>query len=174
MRNGNVMNKRILATVAGLILVAAGGAAIAQVSKQGGPVQVGADQMHSEQSTHTMFLDGRVEILQDNARLRADHAKIVYATEGGDIISMEATGNIYYVTQGAQNEQTVMKGDAAVYTKSEDTMVVTGDVILQQGQSVMSGNRLVSQVSKGITTMDAKGRVTGVFYPNKSAAPAVK
>ncbi len=174
MRNGNVMKKRILATVAGLILVAAGGTAIAQVSKQGGPVQVGADQMHSDQNSHTMFLDGRVEILQDNARLRADHAKIVYATEGGDIISMEANGNIYYVTQDAQNQQTIMKGDNAVYTKSEDAMVVTGDVILQQGQSVMSGNRLVSQVSKGITTMDAKGRVKGVFYPNKAAVPAAK
>lgn len=159
----------------------------AQVSGQGGPVQVGADVQHIDQNSNTMFLDGRVEIMQDQARLRADHAKIVYAQQGGDIVSMEASGNVYYVTKDAQQQDTVMKGDNAVYTKADDTMVVTGGpVILQQGPNVSTGNRLVSQVSKGITTFTAnateagQGRVRTVLYPSKDkankavAAPAAK
>ncbi len=174
------MKQGVFAGLAALMVIVAAPAG-AQVSNQGGPVQVGADQMHSDQNTRTMYLDGRVEMIQDNARLRADHAQILYAEGGGDVQHMEASGNIYYVTTDTQGQQTIIKGDNAVYNKSDDTMVVTGDVILQQGQSVMTGNRLTSQVQKGITTLDAnptqtgKGRVKAVLYPTKdgkSTAPA--
>ncbi|MBP2159971.1 MULTISPECIES: lipopolysaccharide transport periplasmic protein LptA [Asticcacaulis] len=166
------MNIRIGAALTVLALTAGG--ATAQVSGQGGPVQIGADSQRIEQQANAMYLDGRVEILQDKARLRTDHATITYAEPGGDINRIEATGNIFYVTVDAQGQQTIMKGDNAVYTKADDTMVVTGNVILQQGQNVSTGNRLVSQVSKGITTFTAnpggqtKGRVRSVLYPNNN------
>ncbi len=176
--NGAQMTYRLLAGVAALTVIAAAAVVapvMAQVSRQGGPVQWSSDQVHSDQNTNTIFLDGRVEIQQDQARLRADHAQIMQATQGGDVSHIEATGNIYYITTDAQNQQTVIRGDNAVYNKSDDTMVMTGDVVMKQGQSVMSGTRLVSQVSKGITTLDAKtangpGRAKGVFYPNQAAA----
>jgi lipopolysaccharide export system protein LptA len=168
------MKIRMAAALA--VLALTGGAATAQVSGQGGPVQVGADSQRIEQQANTMYLDGRVEILQDKARLRTDRATITYAEAGGDINRIEATGNIFYVTVDAQGQQTIMKGDNAVYTKADDTMVVTGNVILQQGQNISTGNRLVSQVSKGITTFTAdpggqtKGRVRSVLYPNNGPA----
>jgi lipopolysaccharide export system protein LptA len=169
-KNGRTMKIRMAAALTVVALMA--GAATAQVSGQGGPVQVGSDSQRIDQQANTMYLDGRVEILQDKARLRTDRATIIYSQAGGDINRIEATGNIYYVTVDAQGQQTIMKGDNAVYTKADDTMVVTGNVILQQGQNVSTGNRLVSQVSKGITTFTAnpggqtKGRVRSVLYPS--------
>ena len=79
-----------------------------------------------------------------------------------------------FVTKDAQGQDTIVRGDNAVYTKSDDTMVMTGKVIMQQGQNVMTGSRLTSQVSKGITTLDpgGQGRVSGVFFPNKDQAKA--
>ncbi|MDI7775876.1 LptA/OstA family protein [Asticcacaulis sp. EMRT-3] len=166
------------------LLVAAAGLAQAQVSSQGGPVMMGSDTASMNQTDRTSTLDGRVEIIQNDSRLRADHVVITYlpgqtANSMGPIDTITATGNIYYVTPDS-----TMKGDKAVYTKSNDTMVVTGDVILQQGQNVMTGNRLVSQVSAHITTLDANptssgpGRVHAVFYPDdngkKGTAPAAK
>ncbi len=150
-------------------------ATVAQVSPQGGPVQWSADQVHSDQTTNTFYLDGRVEIIQDQARLRADHAKMIQSTQGGEVTNIEANGNIYYITKDAQGQDTIVRGDNAVYTKSDDTLVMTGDVVMQQAQNVMTGSRLTSQVSKGISTLDpgAKGRVKGIIYPgNKAPAPA--
>src|SRR3569623_1281098 len=108
------MKQGVFAGLAALVVFVASPSG-AQVSNQGGPVQVGADQVHSDQNTHTMYLDGRVEMMQDNARLRSDHAKIAYAEGSGDIQHMEADGNIYYVTTDAQGQQTIIKGDHAVY-----------------------------------------------------------
>ena len=62
---------------------------------------------------------------------------------------------------------TVVRGDKAVYTRADDTLVVTGDVVLTQGQNVLKGSRLVVYVGAGRATMDqGPGRVRGVFYPD--------
>ncbi len=154
-------------------VVALAGASLAQVSSKGGPTMMGSDTQSMNQADHTQVMDGRVEIIQADARLRADHVVITYlppvggGSGFGDMSVIEATGNIYYVTP-----ESTIKGDKAVYTKANDTMVLTGDVIPQQGQNVTTGNRLVSQVGTGITTMDAnpttsgKGRVRSVIYPD--------
>lgn len=143
----------------------------AQVSSQGGPIMVGSDTASMDQAARTQVLDGRVEITQNDARLRADHVVLTYLpgqTDNslGPIDTITATGNVYYV-----RPDSTVKGDKGVYTKSNDTMVVTGDVILTQGKSVMTGNKLVSQVGKHISTLDANpvngstGRVHAVLYP---------
>lgn len=153
--------------------------AFAQISGKSGPVMFGADHNEANAKDHTQTLDGRVEMLQDTARLRADHVKVFSAAPKGDanasgfgeIIRIEAEGNIYY-TDTANNQ--IIKGDHGVYTKADDTMVITGDVILRQGDNVSTGNRLSYNETSGQMLFDAnpvngaKGRVTGVFYPDNS------
>ena len=75
-------------------------------------------------------------------------------------------------------------GDYAIYTKSADTLKVTGNVVLQRGQNVANGNLLVDQVHAGLISLTSdvnsanKGRVRAVMYPDKktdgTAAPASK
>jgi len=153
-------------------LIAAGiiatGGAQAQVSSEGGPVMVGGDSMHMDELAHTQTLVGRVEIIQDNARLRAD--KVVITRQAGpngrgfgEVVTIVATGNVYYVTPDS-----TMKGDQAVYTKATDDMVLTGDVILTQNQNVTTGTRLVYNLTQKTTTFDAgTGRVKAIIYPGK-------
>jgi lipopolysaccharide export system protein LptA len=108
---------------------------------------------------------------RSDSRLQADNVKIIHSpAQGGsgfgEVITIEARGNVYYVTP-----QETVKGDMAVYTASTDTMIISGEVILKQGLNVLTGNRLTIQVGAEKTTMDAtpgtstKGRVRGVFYP---------
>ena len=85
----------------------------------------------------------------------------------GDIERMVATGNVYFVTPTQ-----VVRGDEATYTRASDTIVVTGDVILTQGENVLTGSRLTVEVASGRATMDgapteAGRRVRGVFYPDE-------
>ncbi len=175
------MNKHgALAMAAGGLLAVTAAAASAQdVSGKGGPVQVGGDNWHADQSVHTEYWDGRVEVQQDGARLRADHIKLIHAGGGdsgdskawGEVVRMEAQGNVYYVT-----EDRTMTGDNAVYTKADDTVVITGgNVILKQGQNVMTGTRLVAHPNAGTSTFDSSqdstnhGRVRAVIYPDQDA-----
>jgi lipopolysaccharide export system protein LptA len=144
------------------------------VAKGTSPIMYSADNMVADNSQHLVTFEGRVELLQEDARLRADFVKIIYAkTPGTDkwdkVSRIEATGNIYYVI-----DDQVMKGDQAIYTEDNETMVMTGDVVLTQGKNVMAGNRLVYNVKEGKSVMDGsptgngKGRVKGVFYPDQS------
>lgn len=157
----------LIATGLSMMLCGAG-ASHAQVSGGNGPVMVGGDSMHMDEVAHTQTVTGRVEVTQDDARLRAD--KVVITRQPGpngkgfgEVITMVATGNIYYVTP-----ESTMKGDQAVYTKATDQMVVTGDVILTQNQNVTTGTRLVYDMTQKTTNFDAgSGRVKAIIYPDK-------
>lgn len=109
-------------------------------------------------------LDGRAEILQGENRFRAERLDI--ATDAANAVTrVEASGEVFYVTP-----RETMRGDRAVYTPSNDTVVITGDVILTQGDNVMTGGRLTYNLRTETARMDGSsgGRVQGVFRPSRS------
>lgn len=127
----------------------------ADASRQ--PVQYGADS--GEYTPEGFSLRGRAEVTQGSNRLRASNIRGF--TSGGDLNRIEASGDVYFVTPDQS-----MKGDRAVYTLNDGNVVVTGDVILTQGKSVLTGNRLVYNVRTETARIEGGGgRVQGVFYP---------
>ena len=90
------MKMRMAAALTALALTglaAIGGVATAQVSGQGGPVQVGSDSQRIDQQANTMYLDGRVEILQDKARLRTvNQDRLGGASMDGEV---KAKGDVF-------------------------------------------------------------------------------
>jgi lipopolysaccharide export system protein LptA len=169
MKRQTVVTALIAAGMAAAVCGLAGfGAAWAQVSGESGPVMVGGDSMHMDELAHTQTITGRVEVMQDDARLRADKVVITRqagpnGTGFGEVVSIVATGHVYYVTP-----ESTMKGEQAVYTKATDDMVLTGDVILTQNQNVTTGTRLVYDLTQKTTTFDAgTGRVKAIIYPDK-------
>jgi lipopolysaccharide export system protein LptA len=122
------------------------------------PVSYGADEI--SRSATGFSMRGRAELIQGGNRMRAD--AVTAATTNSQLTRVEATGNVYYVTP---NE--TIRADHAVYTTSNDTVVLTGDVILTQGKSVMTGSRLTYNVRTESAEMGG-GRVQGVFYPQGS------
>lgn len=148
------------------------GPAGAQIAPGGGPVAWGADRAEYLEAQGLLKLIGRAELIQAENRLRAD-AIDMFTTPGrngsggGDVREVVATGNVYFVTPTQ-----VVRGDRAVYTAASDTIVVTGDVILTQGENVMTGSRLTVVVATNNAVMDgapssAGQRVRGVFYPDE-------
>lgn len=153
--------------MAALLLGAASSAAVAQspasrapTSNQ--PVMIGAD--GGEMTNSGFALRGRAEVTQGDNRLRAEAIEGVSAN--GSVSRITASGGVYYVTP---NE--TIRGDRAIYTASDATIVITGDVILTQGQNVLTGSRLTYNVDSGAARMEgsprgsAGNRVQGVFYP---------
>lgn len=173
---------RFLATAVALAVLAAAGAGQAQLSAKKGPLDITGDQTEVRDAEHLMIWRGKVEALQDGDRMRADLLHIYYKSapkaagapktanlpgaDFGDIDHMEASGNVYFVTATQ-----VARGDKAVYTASNQTIVITGDVVLTQGESVLRGSRLVVDLATNHSTMDGgvNGRPRAVFYQDKTA-----
>ncbi len=131
----------------------------AQSFQGGQPIMWGADEV--SRTPTVLSLRGRAELTQGDNRIRAD--RVEGTISNGDLSRVEASGNVYFVTP----EQTI-RGDRAVYTPATDTIVLTGDVILTQGQNVMTGGRLTYNTRTEAAQMDGAGRVQGVFYPERS------
>ena len=114
-------------------------------------------------------LFGEAEQRVDKANKPFTVAKVRATTTDGDLTRIEASGNVYFVTPDQS-----MRGDRATYTLSSEEVVVTGDVILTQGQNVLTGGRLVYNVRTEAARMEggstASGnRIRGVFYPQGSS-----
>ena len=131
----------------------------AQSFQGGQPIMWGADEV--SRTPTLLSLRGRAELTQGDNRIRAD--RVEGTISNGDLSRVEASGNVYFVTP----EQTI-RGDRAVYTPANDTIILTGDVILTQGQNVMTGGRLTYNTRTEAAQMDGAGRVQGVFYPERS------
>jgi len=163
---------RLLLLGAATVALGLGGAAFAQTAGPGRantsnqPIGFGAD---SGSRTNTaLSLTGRAEIQQGQTRLRANAIEGTLATSGG-LTRIEASGDVYYVTP-----TDTIRGDRAVYDVADATVVVTGDVILTQGQNVLTGGRLTYNVDTGQARIEggaaagSTSRVRGVFYPQGS------
>jgi lipopolysaccharide export system protein LptA len=167
--------------------VLAGGPASAQLSGSGGPIDITADELELIDAQHLAIWRGDVEALQGGNRMRAGEIRIFFAGSGGasagapgrnwgPVTRIEAGGTVYFVTP-----QQTARGNAGVYELTSNTITLTGDVIVAQGQSVVRGDRLVVDVKSGRATMasgargrNASGRVRGVFYPNEAQSPGVQ
>ena len=153
--------KKTSILVASAALIALGLPATVAFSAQDAtnqPVQFGADA--GEYTPDGYALRGRAEVTQGTNRIRADAIRIF--NTNGQPRRVEASGNVYFVTPDQS-----MRGNNAVYNMNEGTVIVTGDVILTQGQNVLSGGRLVYNVRTETARIESAGsRVRGVFYPS--------
>jgi lipopolysaccharide export system protein LptA len=167
------------------VLAFAAGNAQAQISTKNGPIEVNSDHLTADNNANTAIYEGHVEALQNENRMRSDMLNVHFVKRGAgaptttaanngqtasNIDRLEATGNVYFVTPTQ-----VIRGDKAVYTKDNDTIVVTGQVVVTQGEDVMRGSRLTYDRATGKSTMDAdpqSGRVKTVLYPDKKTTPA--
>ncbi len=104
------------------------------------PIKITADNL-DYQGAKTI-LTGGVDVRQGDVRILADKMALFSATGGaigeGDFSRVVADGNFYYLTKDQE-----VRGNQGVYTKTNETFVVTGDVILKQEDgNVVTGDKL--------------------------------
>jgi len=168
-----------LALAAGALLATAlaAPAAYAQLSESGGPVSYSAENLEYYDGERRLVLTGDVDIVQNDARLRADRITLFFSqstggdAEGGqaglasgDIERMIAEGEVYYVrpTQSA-------RGNRAVYEIANDSVTFSGNVVVASDENVIRGETLVLNITNRRTVIrpGSDGRVRGVFVPSE-------
>jgi lipopolysaccharide export system protein LptA len=178
-----------LIALSAMALIAAGAAGAVQAQQAGkagagglfrlgqGPMGLSADHTSYTPQTCTSTWIGKVEATQDQTRMRADQLVTYSHHEGaskdcvGQFDRIEATGNVFYVTPDIK-----ARGDKAIYLVSNDTVTITGRVVVTSDQGVSETNKLVLNVVTNEATMGDTTpgqRVKAVVYPkdNPKKAP---
>jgi lipopolysaccharide export system protein LptA len=106
-----------------------------------------------------------------NAKTAAKSAPIQSATPGpggaSSIKRLEARGNVV-VTQKDQ----VVTGDTAVFDTKSNLVTMLGGVILTQGKNVLRGDRLMVDMTTGVSRVESdSGRVQGLFQSSGQGGP---
>ena len=126
----------------------------------GQPVEVSADTLSVDQGTGQAIFDGNVLVVQGDVRMSAGRIVVVYAKDAAGkangIDRLEADGGVTFVTATDAAE-----AREAVYSVTDSTVSMSGEVLLTQGQNAISGERLVIDLSSGTGTME--GRVRTIF-----------
>jgi lipopolysaccharide export system protein LptA len=109
----------------------------------------------------TATFTGNVLVGQGDMRLAAGEIQVVYGTDGKSIQRLLATGGVTLTTGGEAAE-----AQKAEYTIASGEVVMSGDVLLTQGQSALSGQTLIIDLKAGTGRME--GRVQTTFLPGQN------
>jgi lipopolysaccharide export system protein LptA len=120
------------------------------------PVEVTADTLQVNQADGTALYTGNVVIAQGQMRLAAPRVLVVYSNEAGRIRRMEATRGVTLVSGSEAAE-----AQRADYDIEAGQVVMTGNVLLTQGPSALTAERMVVNLSDG--TAQLTGRVRTVL-----------
>lgn len=134
------------------------------------PIDIEADRLEVQQANESAIFFGNVDVQQGNLDLKSDQLEVFYALEGNGasaqaVKRIVAKGNVF-ITSPEETAQ----GDEGVYSLTDETLVLTGNVVLTRGDNVIRGGRLDIDLAASVATMRAaenqsNGRVRALFVP---------
>lgn len=158
MRNPIIPLLSALAFVAGLATFASaqvsiGFGDVAHDSSQ--PVEVTADNLSVDRTNGQAVFSGNVIVVQGDLRLAAGAVQVTYAIADGSnrVTAVTATGGVL-VTRG----EDAAEGAEARYDIDAALLVMSGDVLITQGATAISGDRLTVNMETGNGTVDGRVR----------------
>ena len=140
------------------------------------PVKIRAASLELREKDKIATFTGNVYVLQGDTEMRCKVLVVSYETEtntrpanaaaagpGGDrqVHLIEAKGEVV-VVQKDQNAT----GDAATFNMRENTVALVGNVVVTRGSNVLRGQRLVVDLTSGVSKMDG-GRIDGIFQSGR-------
>ena len=181
-----LIRKQIIMALAAVLLC--GGivpAAIAQSALSGGafdtnqPLEITADSLEVQQAKQLAIFEGNVQVVQGEIRMRANKLVVHYsdskAADNGapaNIRKIDATGKVFL-----SSPRETAQGDRGIYDVTNKQIDLQGNVVLTQGKNVLRGDKMTldlvsgkSRVEGGSVSEGSKGRVKGIFVPEKKAS----
>jgi lipopolysaccharide export system protein LptA len=155
------------------------------------PVHIEAATLEVRDKDKVATFSGNVKVTQGDTGMRCKSLVVFYEQEGADgdkgktmqaatpgpggqqkIKKLEARGSVVVT----QKDQTAT-GDLGIFDMKSNTVTLSGNVMMTQGQNVLRGERLVVDLASGVSRVESgkngQGRVQGLFLPG-SAGPELK
>ena len=153
------------------------------------PVHIEAATLEVRDKDKVATFSGDVKVQQGDTGLRCKSLVVFYEQSedagakgntlqaanpgpGGQqkIKRLEARGGVVVT----QKEQTAT-GETGVFDMKTNTVTLTGHVVMTQGQNVLRGDRLVVDLTSGVSRVESgkngQGRVQGLFQPGSAGSP---
>ena len=149
------------------------------------PVKIEANLLEVRDKDKTAVFSGNVIVNQGDTQMRCKELVVHY--EGGappsrsaktqavasqQIRRLVANGGVIVTTKDQR-----ATGNIGIYDARANTMTLSGNVVLVQGPNLMHGDRLVVDLTSGLSRLDAvgkskaPGRVHGLFVPGSVKEP---
>jgi lipopolysaccharide export system protein LptA len=128
------------------------------------PIYITADWMEVDQKKNTISYKGRVVTIQNDMTMRSETLTAYYDPEMKQMKQIVAEGKVN-ATQGNR----VATGDKAVFDDKAKTVTLTGSPVMRQGNSQVSGVKVVYYVEqdKAIAEGDGNVRVQATIFPDE-------
>lgn len=131
------------------------------------PIYITADWMEFDQIKNTITYKGRVVTTQGDMTVRSETLTADYNPDMKQIKQIVAEGKVN-ATQGNR----VATGEKAIFDDQAKTLTLTGSPIMRQGNSQISGSRVIYFVEqdKAVVEGDDKVRVRATIFPEELQA----
>ncbi len=146
------------------------------------PVRIEAATLEVRNKDQVATFSGNVKVTQGDTVMRCKSLLVFYDQDGEGkamqaatpgpggqqkIKRLEARGSVVVT----QKDQTAT-GNLGIFDMRTNTVDLTGDVVMTQGQNMLRGDRLVVDLTSGVSRVESgkngQGRVQGLFQPGGS------
>jgi len=152
---------------------------------RGQAVRIEATSLEVRDKQKMATFTGNVKVVQGDTTLRCKSLVVFYDAEktpgamrvaspgpGGaqQIRRLEARGGVTVT----QKDQTAT-GDAGIFDMQTNTVTLIGNVVVSQGPNVMRGDRVVADLTTGVSRVDASkshGPVQMLYQPESQGTPS--
>ena len=126
------------------------------------PIYITSDWMEVDQKKNTITYKGRVVTIQADMTMRSETLTAYYDPEMKQMKQIVAEGKVN-ATQGNR----VATGEKAVFDDKAKTVTLTGNPVMRQGNSQVSGIRVIyfMEQDRAVAEGDDKIRVRATIFP---------
>lgn len=149
------------------------------------PIKIEANALEVRDKDKTAMFTGNVIVQQGDTQMRCKDLTVYYEADAlpakkanaqaiapQQIRRLVANGGVIITTKDQR-----ATGNVGIYDARANTMTLSGNVVLVQGPNLMRGDRLVVDLTSGLSRLDAEGksttpgRVHGLFVPGSVKEP---
>ncbi len=128
------------------------------------PIYITSDWMEVDQKKNTITYKGRVVTIQADMTMRSETLTAYYEPQMKQMKQIVAEGKVH-ATQGNR----LATGEKAVFDDKTKTVTLTGSPVMRQGNSQVSGTRIIYYIEEDRAVAEGKGqvRVQAVIFPEE-------
>jgi lipopolysaccharide export system protein LptA len=128
------------------------------------PIYITSDWMEVDQKKNTITYKGRVVTVQSDMTMRSETLTAVYDPEMKQMKQIIAEGKVN-ATQGNR----MATGDRAVFDETAKTVTLTGNPVMRQGNSQVTGSRIIYYIEQDRAVAEGKDqvRVQVTIFPDE-------
>jgi len=127
------------------------------------PIYITSDWMEVDQKKNTITYKGRVVTIQADMTMRSETLTAYYEPEMKQMKQIIAEGKVNAV-QGNR----MATGEKAVFDDKAKTVTLTGNPVMRQGNSQVSGSKVIyfTEQDRAVAEGDSKIRVQATIFPD--------